>query len=104
MVNIVITDSICYALARLVDDSQGERRDPSHSDIQHQIERAGISEGDPNRDGTPLGKEKRVRAVLSWAMEENEKGAENFIKGLISHIKSCGGFRKAHKILWVLML
>ena len=32
-----LTDAIVVALARLVDDSQTEKREPSHSDIEFQI-------------------------------------------------------------------
>lgn len=94
MDRVPITDSVIYALARVVDDSQSERRDPSHSDIEFQIEKANLSDGDPNREGNPVGKEKRVRSVLSWGVEHNPEGAELFASGMLSTIRACGGFRE----------
>lgn len=90
---IPVDDTVIYALARLVDDAQKERRDPSHSDIEFLINKFGLSEGDPNRKGTPVGKAKRVRAVLVWALENNLASAECFAAGLIASVKACGGFR-----------
>lgn len=90
-----VTDTVIYALARLVDDAQKERRDPSHSDIEFQISKAGLSCADPNKDGPPVGKAKRVRAVLAWSIENKPESGELFAAGLISSVKACGGFREA---------
>ena len=65
MDKIPVNDTIIYSLARLVDDAQRDRRDPSHSDIEFQINRVGLDEADPNKEGPPVGKEKRVRAILN---------------------------------------
>ena len=51
MEHVPVNDTIIYALARLVDDAQSERRDPSHSDIEFQISKSNLSEGDPNKEG-----------------------------------------------------
>lgn len=93
MERIPLNDTIAYALARLVDDAQSERRDPSHSDIEFQIDKASLSNGDPNKEGLPVGKAKRVRATLSWALEYAPESGEKFVVGLLSHIRACGGFR-----------
>lgn len=94
MDKIPVNDTIIYSLARLVDDAQKDRRDPSHSDIAFQIQRAGLGAVDPNREGSPVGKAKRVRGVLNWAIENDIQKAEFFVAGLISSVKSCGGFRE----------
>ena len=94
MNNVPVDDTIIYALARLVDDAQKERRDPSHSDIEFQIQRAGLESVDPNKSGQPVGKAKRIRIVLSWALDNNVASAETLSAGIISAIKSCGGFRE----------
>lgn len=94
MDKIPVNDTVIYAIARLIDDAQKDRRDPSHSDIEFQIKRAGLLEADPNKDGSPVGKAKRVRSVLSWAIENEVEKAERFVAGLISTVKSCGGFRE----------
>lgn len=94
MDKIPVNDTIIYAIARLVDDAQKNRRDPSHSDIEFQITRADLGDADPNKEGPPVGKAKRVRAVLNWAIDNDIQKAERFVAGLISSVKSCGGFRE----------
>lgn len=94
MDKIPVNDTIIYAIARLVDDAQKDRRDPSHSDIEFQITRADLGDADPNKGGPPVGKAKRVRAVLNWAIDNDIQKAERFVAGLISSVKSCGGFRE----------
>ena len=93
MNQIPINDTAINALSRLVDDAQSERRDPSHSEIKFQINRAALNAGDPNKSGPPVGKAKRVRTVLSWAIDNAPEKAEKFAMGIISLVKSCGGFR-----------
>jgi hypothetical protein len=95
MDKVPVNDAVVYALARLVDDAQKERRDPSHSDIQFQIDKTDLSCADPNKEGPPVGKAKRVRAVLTWSIENRPESTEYFAAGLISSIKACGGFRKS---------
>jgi len=95
MDKVPINDTVIHALARLVDDAQKERRDPSHSDIEFQINKAGLSCADPNKEGPPVGKAKRVRAVLTWSIENSPESAERFAAGLISTVKACGGFRES---------
>lgn len=53
-----LSDAIIVAVAKLVADAQGERRDPSHSDLDFQIARAGLSEADPKNQGKTVGKAK----------------------------------------------
>lgn len=95
MDRIPVNDTIIYSLVRLVDDAQKERRDPSHSDLEFQINRAGLINVDPNKDGSPVGKAKRLRIILSWAIENDSVKAERLIAGIISTVKSCGGFRNS---------
>lgn len=91
---IPLSDTIIYSLARLVDDAQKDRRDPSHSDIEFQLSRAGLIHADPNKkDSPPVGKAKRLRTVLNWAIENDVAKAEKLAAGIISSVKSCGGFR-----------
>lgn len=95
MDKIPVNDTIVYSLARLVDDAQKDRRDPSHSDIEFQLNRAGLIHADPNKDGTPVGKAKRLRIVLNWAIENDMAKAEKLASGIISSVKGCGGFRES---------
>lgn len=89
-----VSDAIIIAVARLVDDAQSETRAPSHSDIEFQITRAGLTIGDPKSQGQIVGKAKRVRGVLSWALEHAPNNAEVFVAALIAVIRAQGGFRK----------
>jgi hypothetical protein len=88
-----VSDSIIIAVARLVDDAQTETREPSHSEIEFQITRAGLTAGDPNLQGRNVGKAKRVRATLSWALDQAPDRAEIFIAALIALVRAKGGFR-----------
>jgi hypothetical protein len=88
-----LSDAIVIAVSRLVDDAQSETREPSHSDIEFQINRVGLRDGDPKALGQLVGKAKRVRGTLSWAMEKRPEAGELLVANLISLIKGCGGFR-----------
>jgi Abortive infection C-terminus len=88
-----LSDAIIVAAASLVDDAQSERREPSHSDIEFEITRAGLTEGDPKSKGQVVGKAKRVRATLSWALEHAPDNGEIFLARLIALVRAKGGFR-----------
>jgi len=88
-----LNDSIGFALARLVDDAQTDRRDPSHSDIEFCISKWALTEGDPKAQGQTVGKAKRVRAVLNWAIEHSFDNGRGFVGQLIEMIRTHGGFR-----------
>ncbi len=90
-----LSDTILVALARLVDDAQTETREPSHSDIEFVIKRAGLTDADPKSQGQLVGKAKRVRATLSWAIENAPDRGSALVTGLIAHIRGCGGFRES---------
>jgi hypothetical protein len=84
-----LSDAIITAISRLVDDHKNPR-DPSHSDITTQMRRAGVEAGNPTM---PAGKEKRVRAVLGWALENDEQAGRRFIGYFVAELQGCGGFR-----------
>jgi hypothetical protein len=88
-----LTDATLLAVARLFDD--GGKREPSHSEIGFQIERMGLEAGDPAKSGPPVGKAKRVRATLSWALEHDVQAGERLIGALIVLARTCGGFRSS---------
>ena len=50
-----ISDSIIVAIAKLVDDSQVESREPTHSEIEFQINKAGLKTADPKYQGQTVG-------------------------------------------------
>lgn len=90
MSNIPINEAVIYALAKLIGDSQTGRRDPSHSDIDFLVNKHGLL--DPTKGGTPVGKAKRLRAILTWSIENKPKIAEYFAYDFLSSVKACGGF------------
>ncbi len=95
MKKIPINDQIAYSISNLVDDSQVGRRDPSHYEIETLINECALSKYDPNQIGKgPVGKMKRIRHVLIGSLEEETEKAEAFAYGIISLIRSSGGFRE----------
>jgi Abortive infection C-terminus len=88
-----LTDAILFALSRLVDDAQTGTREPSHSDIEFCIVRCKLGAADPKSHGQTVGKAKRVRAVLSWAIENDFSIGREFVEQFIGLIRGCGGFR-----------
>jgi hypothetical protein len=88
-----LTDSVIFAVAKLVDDAQTDTREPSHSDLEFQINRLRLTPGDPKAQGQLVGKAKRIRGTLSWAIENNPSGGEALIESLLSCLRACGGFR-----------
>lgn len=93
--SLPITDTIIAAVAKLVDDARsgGEYREPTHSDIEFYVGRSGLTSADPKAQGQQVGKAKRVRAILSWAIENSPESGSKLIDLLLSKIKACGGFR-----------
>lgn len=94
--SLPINDAIIAAIAKLIDDSGSTsgRREPSHSDIEFYVGRAGLSAADPARNG-PVGKAKRIRSILSHALATDERAGSGLIEALISKVRSCGGFRES---------
>lgn len=90
-----LTDAVIITVARLVDDAQTETREPSHSDIEFQVQRARLTAGDPKAQGQLVGKAKRVRGTLNWALDNNPSAGEALVENLISLLRGCGGFRRA---------
>lgn len=88
-----LSDPIVFAMARLVDDAQSETREPSHSDLDFQVARVKLQAADPKSQGQLVGKAKRVRAILSWALENDPRAGESLVESLLAFLRSCGGFR-----------
>lgn len=91
----VVNDLLIAAVAKMVDDAQADAyREPSHSDIEFYISRCGLSAGDPKALGLNVGKAKRVRQVMYYAMDENPEAAANFAEQIVARIRAAGGFRR----------
>ncbi|UVM59118.1 abortive infection family protein [Pseudomonas sp. B21-010] len=92
--NPPLTDDVIVALALLVDDSQTEKRDPTHYDLDVLFAQYHLSGGEQQvPGGRPVGKAKRIRGALNWAMINNQKSGEAFVSALISNVQGKGGFR-----------
>ena len=92
--NIPLTDAIIIATSKLVDDAQTETRQPSHYDIELEIKKSGLINADPNTHGSAVGKAKRVRAVLNWAIENDVASGEKLIVYMLELLRGVGGFRQ----------
>jgi len=91
-----ITDLIVAAVSKMVDDSQADNyREPSHSDLEFYIGRVGLTQADPKAQGQTVGKAKRIRAVLSWAIDNDPAAGGKLIESLVSKIRASGGFRSS---------
>ena len=88
-----LSDAIIVALAGLIDDA-GASREPSHNDLDFQVERAGLKAADPRCQGQTVGKAKRVRAILFWAIENDQEKGEVFAAAFLAMIRGKGGFRE----------
>jgi hypothetical protein len=91
---VPLSDAIIVAVAQMVDDSQTDRRDPAHSDLTFLIGRYGLAAGDPSSQGQTVGKAKRVRSTLSWALEGAPEKGGQFVGALVAQIQGYGGFRE----------
>lgn len=91
---ITLTEDTIVAVSKLIDDSLTNRRDPSHSDLEFQIKKYGLEQGDPKTQGQTVGKAKRVRYVLNWALEFNLDSGEKLLVALLNLVRGVGGFRK----------
>jgi len=92
---VPLSDAIIIAISNLVNDAQGETRKPSHYDIESEINRSGLQNGDPIKQGKTVGKAKRVRSVLNWAIENDYVAGEKLVKRLLDLVRAEGGFREA---------
>jgi hypothetical protein len=88
-----LTDSIVVAVSRLVDDAQSGSREPSHSQIDFCVSQCNLTTADPKSQGQLVGKAKRVRAILSHALNDNFESGRRFVHEIISLVRGCGGFR-----------
>ncbi len=89
-----LNDTICCAVAELVNDAMaGAPRFPSHSDIDFVVTRACLGGADPKNQGQTVGKAKRVRAILSWAIENDLGKGQALVSSLLSQLRGQGGFR-----------
>jgi hypothetical protein len=87
----MLTDEIIGAIAHFFDGGAG----PSHDELDRMFRRAGLEAADPRRgsDGDTVGKMKRVREVLSYALDRDRSAGDRLTRALIGAIKAAGSFR-----------
>jgi hypothetical protein len=88
-----LSESMVHAVSRLVDDWQNPR-EPTHSDIGVTLARAGLADADPHADtnAPKVGKQKRVRQALQWALDNDETAGTRGVEAVISLVRGSGGF------------
>jgi hypothetical protein len=93
-----LTEPIIIALSKLIDDAQlQEKREPTHYDLDIMIKRVGLVSEDPKMNGQSVGKSKRIRTVLSWAIENELNVGEQLVALVINSVRGHGGFRTESK-------
>jgi hypothetical protein len=85
----MINEEIVSAVARFFDAGRG----PSHDELTRQFRRAGLDGADPQRLGDSIGKMKRVREVLFFALDSNPDAGDTLVRALLGCLKASGGFR-----------
>jgi hypothetical protein len=90
-----LNETIIQAVAKLVDDAKADTREPSHSDLETVFRRTNLANADPHQDPAAprVGKQKRVRHVLNWALDKDQGAGTAMVASLIAKIRGCGGFR-----------
>jgi len=91
----VLSDSIIVAVSQMVDDAQSGRRDPSHYEIDQDVKKFGLAKGDPKAQGQQVGKAKRIRGILNWAIENDLDAGCAFVGSLVAIVRGHGGFRES---------
>jgi hypothetical protein len=85
-----LTDTIAISVSELV---QAERP-PTHDQLDRLFSRTGLASADPKREGGgPVGKLKRVRAVLTYAIDAKPDAGSQLVSLLVDAVRAGGGFR-----------
>jgi hypothetical protein len=87
----MLSDEVVSAVARFFEAGRG----PSHDELSRLFRRCQLESADPAErfPGEQIGKMKRVREVLSVAIDSNAPAAEQLVTGIVGSIKARGGFR-----------
>lgn len=86
-----LTEAIIHAVCRLVDDHK-QPREPSHSQLTWAVARAGLEDVDRAENPRPAGKEKRLRALLTWTYERDITKGQLLVSYVVPMIQGCSGF------------
>src|SRR6266536_2182136 len=88
----MITEELVTCLARFFD-----RKGPSHDELSSDFRRVGLQAGEAVSQfpGEQVGKMRRVRAVLTHALDHNVAAGDRLIPILIARLRATGSFRPA---------
>lgn len=88
--------SIVTAVSGFVErfGSRDTAKRPSHSDLKELFRQCELLPGDPSGPGNTVGKQKRVEACLTWALDHRPHGGQRFVHQLIRQLQGWGGFRE----------
>lgn len=88
-----VDDAIGGAVARLIPTTAAP---PTHEDLDVGFARFGLAPGDPGREDAnhrPIGKARRVKAVLTYAADRDPEAGGRLIEYLLARLRGGGGFR-----------
>lgn len=87
----MINDEIVSVVARFFAEGHG----PSHEELTRVIGRVGLSKADPRatHPNEQVGKMRRLREVLSWAIDNDPPAGERLIVAVVGAVRSYGAFR-----------
>jgi hypothetical protein len=86
----VISDEITSSLAKFFEGGDG----PSHDELTRAFKRTGLLAGDPSAEASPVGKMKRVRGVLGYALDCAPAQGAALVKSLLALLRANGSFRR----------
>jgi hypothetical protein len=86
----LLTEEIISAVARFFEEGRG----PSHDELTRLFRRNGLQAADPATSGDTIGKMKRVREVLSYALDTDPEAGDRVVVAIIGTVKARGGFRR----------
>jgi hypothetical protein len=85
----MLSDEIASTVARFFDGGHG----PSHDELTRAFARVHLSHADPRKADPFMGKMKRVRAVLAYAIDHEVDAGDQLVKILIGILRAAGAFR-----------
>jgi len=89
----VISTEIASVVARFCDGHKGS----THDELSMFFAQTKVAAGDPGTkmpDGSPIGKMKRVRRVLTYAMQHEPDAGSRLVLMIVDSVRASGGFHE----------
>lgn len=91
--DLVINHAVAHSIAAMI-----QANTPlSHDDLNAAFSREGLQRGDPgqkDQHGHPIGKHRRVKAVLTYAADNEPRAGGRLVGYLLQRLRGAGCFRK----------